>query len=146
VSLAIATSARVVIPGVPPAWTNERGHHMTRHVEMKRWKRDTWLLAHSARNAAHWPLPVRTDPPAPRYVRFDLYRVRLLDDDNAWASVKCLLDALAWAGEDLPPSMPGPLLVDDRRQWCRVLGVEQHQVPVAAAERVVITVHLVDPR
>jgi hypothetical protein len=145
-STAFATRAVVTVPGVPPAWTNQRGHHMQRHAEMARWKHDTWMLAHSARNAAGWPIPVRCAPPAPRYVRFDLWRCHPLDDDNAWASIKPLLDALAWPGEGLPPGQPGPLLVDDRREWCRVIAVEQHKAQNEAAEHVVITVWPADPR
>lgn len=145
-STVLATHATVIVPGAPPNWSNERGHHMARHSEMRRWKHATWMYAHSGRNAARWPMPVRCDPPAPRYVRFDIHRVHLLDDDNAWASIKPLLDALAWPGEGRPPSEPGPLLVDDSRTWCRVFAVEQYRAQNEAAEHVVIRVWPGDPR
>lgn len=109
---------------------------------MLEWKQLVWTLAHSARNEVRWPLPVRCDPPAPRWVHFGLHRHRLLDQDNAWASIKPLLDALCWPGEH--PGGVGPLLVDDREAWCQVWAVEQHQT--STAERTVITVSLVDPR
>jgi hypothetical protein len=139
-----ALSTRVVIPGVPPAWPNERLGPMARHSRMKEWKAFTWTLAHSARNAAHWPLPVRCDPPALRWVRFDLYRRRLLDADNAVASIKPILDGLHWPGNH--PGGVGPLLVDDSAAWCALLQVEQHTVELGGQERVVVTVWLVDPR
>lgn len=142
--MALATHATVIVPGVPPAWPNTRMGHMQRHSEMSYWKRTAWYLAHSARNRAHWPLPVRTDPPALRWVRFDIHRVHLLDTDNAWASIKPVLDGLHWPGEG--PANVGPLLVDDSAKWCCVWAVEQHKAPSAAAEQVVVSVHLVDPR
>ena len=146
-SVTLATQARLVIPGVPPSPNARLGHYMQHyriHAGLEGWKRLTWMLAHSARNEAHWPLPVRCDPPAPRWVRFDLHRMRLLDQDNAWASIKSVLDGLHWPGEH--PSGMGPLLVDDSTAWCQVWAVEQHQAHLAAEERVVITVDLCDPR
>lgn len=143
-STVLATHATVIVPGVPPSWPNTRMNHMQRHAEMSYWKRTTWMLAHSARNAARWPLPVRTDPPSPRWVRFDIHRVHLLDDDNAWASIKPLLDGLHWAGDGA--FKVGPLLIDDGQKWCSVYALHQHKATLAAQERVVISVHLVDPR
>jgi hypothetical protein len=133
-SAAMATTARVLIPGVPPAWTNERGHHMALHARKDRWKQLAWTLAQSARNAAGWP-PLDRVEPAPRWVAFTLHRHRLLDTDNAWASVKPLLDGLK-----------GVLVVDDSPRWCSVVSVAQLQVPTREPEHSVIVVYLADPR
>lgn len=133
--MTIATSARVVIPGVPPAWTNQRGHHMQRHADMKRWKDLAWTLGQSARNEAGWPPLDRVEEPAPRWVAFTLHRHRLLDTDNAWSSIKPLLDGVK-----------GVLVVDDSPKWCQVLSVAQLQIPPARPEQVVIVVYAVDPR
>jgi hypothetical protein len=134
VSPRIALKAEVIIPGVPPAWTNERGHHMVLYARKEEWKQLAWTLGHSARNAAHWP-PLDRVEPARRWIRFDVHRHRLLDADNVVASVKPILDGLK-----------GVLLVDDNERWMGWLGVEQHRAPVASAERVVVSVFLADPR
>jgi len=105
VTLAIATYARVVIPSVPPAWTNERGSYMALHVRKDQWKQLAWTLGHSARNEARWP-PLERVEPTRRWVKFDLYRRRLLDADNATTSIKPCLDGLK-----------GVLIVDDSARW-----------------------------
>ena len=107
---------------------------MVMHQRRDHWKQLAWTLGHSARNTAGWP-PLERVEPALRWVRFDLHRHRLLDADNATTSVKPLLDGLK-----------GVLIVDDSERWLGWLGVEQHKVLTTDAERVVISVHLVDPR
>ena len=107
---------------------------MVLHVRKDTWKQLAWRLGHSARNEAHWP-PLERVEPTLRWVRFHLYRHRLLDADNAVASIKPILDGIK-----------GVLIVDDSEKWMGWLGVEQHKVPLTAAERVVIEVYAVDPR
>lgn len=95
------------------------------------------MLAQSARNTAGWPLPVRTNPPTPRYLEIDTYRVGELDPiDNGPGSLKALIDGLK-----------GVLIVDDRPAWCLLIGeIRPHRVATAAEERTEFVVHLVDPR
>lgn len=135
--LALATNVVVSIPGVPPNWSNERLHHMAKAREVKRWRELAWYAAQSARNAAHWPLPEKTNPPAPRYLRIVLLKRKPhYDDDGAWNAVKPLIDGCQ-----------GVLLVNDSPAWCQVVDVQQkHPVLNATPESTVIWVYLVDPR
>jgi hypothetical protein len=53
-----------------------------------RWPCVAWILAQSACNAAHWDKPVKTDPPARRWLIAEIHRLRpLYDEDGA---VSCL--------------------------------------------------------
>lgn len=136
----IATSARVVVPGRPPSLNHRYGHFMARHRDQAgagSWKERAWMLAHSARNAAGWPPPARTTPPAPRYLEIDTYRMGELDPiDNGPGSLKALIDGLK-----------GVLIVDDGAAWCRLVGeIRPHRVATETEERTEIVVHLVDPR
>lgn len=130
----IATSATFTIPGAPPNWSNERGHHMAIHRAKDVWKERSWLLAHGARSAAGWPLLERAEP-SPRWVHFRVHRHRLLDEDNLVASIKPCLDG-----------MKGVLIWDDSPRWCHLIGVEQVRVETGAEEHVSVCVYLVDPR
>jgi hypothetical protein len=140
---ALATSVTVVIPGVPPNWANARfGHHMARHKAMAgrdSWKERAHMLAHSARNEAHWPLPVKTDPPARRYLTAAIFkRLPLYDDDGAVSCLKPLIDGTQ-----------GALIVGDSSAWCALVTPPselQHAVAREDEECVTLTVHLVDPR
>lgn len=141
------TEAIFTVPGVPPNWANERMHRMQLAQAYADWK---WLvnrLAHGARNRAGWPRPIKTDPPAPRWVEFTQYRYTLLDGDGVWNSMKPLIDGLK-----------GALVVDDSPTWCLViarphpLGEVQLPSPEAISlglkserARVVIRVRLMPP-
>ncbi len=138
-STVLATHATVVVPGVPENWSNLRVHHMVLHRMKDEWKQRGWYCAQSARNAAGWPLPVKTDPPAPRWMEVEIHKRRPhYDDDGAVSCLKPLVD-----------SMKGVLLVDDSPAWCALItppSEMQRAVAKTAEERVVLTLHLVDPR
>jgi hypothetical protein len=149
VSAVIATSIRVVIPGVPPNWSQSRGHAIARDVAKARWRDEAWLLAQSARNAARWPLPVKVDPPAMRYLEVAVYkRSPLFDGDGCVSAIKPLIDGCC--GRVLPTAAPqGVLAWDDSPAWLGLITAPidmQHAVATEAEERVVLVVHLVDPR
>lgn len=138
----LATSVTVVVPGNPPVWSNRRGHWGTRAAAVKKWRTDVARIAQSERNLARWPLPVRTKVPELRYLEVTMFRYSkyLYDHDNAWAAVKPLVDGLK-----------GILLVDDNKNWCRMLtAAYEIQVPLTFAQkhrqRVELRVSLVDPR
>jgi hypothetical protein len=133
----IAPSALVVIPGRPPSLNARYGHHMARARETAMWRQRAHLLAGSARVEARWPLPVRCDPPAPRYLEIDCYRVGVLDEtDNLPGSVKALVDGCV-----------GTLLVQDNAKWVRLARpIKPHRVATALEERTEIRVWLCDPR
>ena len=139
----IRLSTRVVIPGVPPNWSQHRGHSIGRDAAKARWRDDAWMLAQSARNAARWPLPVKTDPPAPRWLTVEIYkRSPLYDGDGGVACLKPLIDG-CFVGR------PGPLAWDDGPAWLALVTPPcdmQHVVATEAQECVVFVVHLVDPR
>lgn len=131
------TFARVVIPGVPDNWSNKRQHHMAAHREKALWKDLAWKFGHSARNDARWPLPVKCDPPAPRWLVVTVYkRTPLYDQDGCVSALKPIIDGLK-----------GSLLVDDGPEWC-CWAYMPTQVVVGEPreEQVVIEVHLADPR
>jgi hypothetical protein len=130
----------VVIPGRPPSPNKRRAHFMAQHRDQAgkgSWKERAWMLAQSARNEAGWDLPVRTDPPTPRYLEIETYRKGLLDPaDNSPFSLKAILDGLK-----------GVLIVDDAAPRCVLLGpVQPHKVKTEAEERTVIRVYREDPR
>lgn len=139
----IQLSARVVIPGVPPNWAQWRGHSIGRDIDKAGWRDLAYLLAHSARNAARWPYPIKTDPPVRRWLEVAIHKVgQRYDDDGAVACLKPLIDG-CFAGR------PGPLAWDDSPAWLALVTPPcdmQHVVATAAQERVVLVVHLVDPR
>lgn len=131
------TFARVEVSGVPANWSQHRGHSQVRDAEKRPWRDRTWFLAQSARNDAGWPLPVRAFPPVQRWLVVQVYkRAPLYDEDGLVSSLKPVIDGLV-----------GVLLVDDGPAWCAWAGMpDQHVVDEERAERVVIEVHLVDPR
>lgn len=143
----IATSARVVIPGVPPNWANGRGHSIVRDLDKARWRDLAWMLAQSARHDAHWPLPVKTDPPGSRWLEVEIHKRRpLYDDDGAVACLKPLIDGCFQAQGGTPS---GVLAWDDSSAWLALVTPPcdmQRTVELPAQERVVFVVHLVDPR
>lgn len=134
---ALAPSVRVVIPGRPPSLNKRYGHLMARARDVALWRQRSRLLAQSARNEARWPLPVRTDPPVPRWLEIDAYRIGELDPwDNLPGSLKAILDGLSKA-----------LIWDDNSKWVRLVRpITPHRVATAAEERTEIVVWLRDPR
>lgn len=127
-------SALVELKGVPANWSNQRLHHLARHSAMDAWKQMAHMAAQGARNTARWPLPVKVDPPAPRWLEVTLYRHHLLDEDNLVSSLKPIIDGLK-----------GALLVDDSPAWCRLIMPEQVKVPITEPERTVIRVSVLQP-
>ena len=89
-----AADAVVELPGVPPSPNQLRGHWASVYRTQSRWKHLTRALAHTARVRAGWQLPSKADPPEMRRLEFTLYRHRLLDTDNGWASIKICVDGL----------------------------------------------------
>lgn len=125
--------ARFELPGVPPSPNELR----SRSDEIRNtiyWRELTWTLAQSARNSARWPLPVKTQPPAPRWVAFTLYRHGALDRDHVPTSITPCLNGLK-----------GVLIWDDGPAWVRLYRVRQHVIPHAERLRTEIEVHLVRP-
>lgn len=133
------TQATLTIPGCPLNWSNERLSRFELNAQMQHWKRMAHMKGHGARAGAHWPLPIKVDPPAVRWVEFTLYRHTLLDDDGAWNSMKPVIDGLK-----------GALLWDDGPAWCQVIARPTHplgqvQIPATDRERTIIRVSLVCP-
>lgn len=138
----LTTSVTVIVPGNPRNLTNKRVHWAVRAEETKEWRTRTALLAQSARAAAGWPLPERTKVAEIRWLEVAMFRYSkyLYDADGAWSAVKPLIDGLK-----------GVLLVDDNKNWCRMLTAPYEiQVPLSNAQkhrqRVELKVSLVDPR
>lgn len=136
VTVTIAPFVRVVIPGRPPSLNARYGHYMARARDVAMWKRRARLLAQSARAEAHWPLPVRTDPPVTRWLEIDTYRIGELDPlDNLPGSLKAILDGLT-----------GALTAGDGSKWVRLVRpITPHRVATAAEERTEIVVWREDP-
>lgn len=136
---AIRTVAVVEIPGVPQNWSQWRGSSLARDAAKKPWRELAWYAAQSARNAARWPLPEKVNPPARRYLEVEIHKMRpLYDEDGAVSCLKPLIDGL----RDV-------LLWDDSPAWCGLLTAPvdlQHEVLKQVFQRVIIRVHLVDPR
>jgi len=156
VSVALATSARVVVPAVPPNWSQSRGHSARRDAEKAVWRDLAWRMAMSARHAAGWPAPVPCEPPARRYLEVAVYKRRpLYDGDGCVAALKPLIDGACgrttFPGRNGVPgwTRPGALAWDDSPDWLGLITAPadmQRIVATAADERVVLAVHLVDPR
>jgi hypothetical protein len=62
-------------------------------------------------------------------VRFDLRRVRLLDRDNAWGSIKSLLDGLTTAGL-IPGDAEDQIDIDVRQQKVSRKNAEQTVIEI----------------
>jgi hypothetical protein len=117
---------------VPPSPNRTR---LTREdPALAEWRTKSAFLARGARARAHWDVPTKVDPPAPRWVSITLYRWRRLDDDHAWASVTPVLNGLK-----------GALILDDSGPWCRLWRVEQINPGQQWPERTSVTVSLVAP-
>jgi hypothetical protein len=147
VRVAIATEARVVIPGVPDNWSQWRGSSIARDAKKAIWRRTAWLIAQSARNAAGWPLPVKCDPPARRFLAVAVFKHgRLYDEDGCVSALKPLIDGACGRQAGAPS---GVLAFDDSPAWLGLITAPidmQRVATTGAEERVVLTVHLVDPR
>lgn len=142
-STVLATHATVIVPGVPPNWSQWRGSSLARDAAKGPWRDLARMLAHSGRNAARWPMPVRTDPPARRWLEVEIHKMRpLYDHDGAVSALKPLIDG-AFRGR------PGPLAWDDGPDWLALITPPSEMQRVAASaagEHVLLRVHLVDPR
>jgi len=150
VSLLTATSARVVIPGVPPNWSQWRGSSIARDRAKREWRELAHVLAMSARHAARWPPPVKCDPPALRYLEVEAYKRRpLYDGDGVVSALKPLVDGALGRTTFPGWTRPGALAWDDSPDWTGLITAPidmQRVASTAAEERVVFVVHLVDPR
>lgn len=131
------SGVKVVIPGVPPNWSNSRyGSHYQRGKDVAYWRDLSYKLAHSARNGARWPLPVKCDPPAPRFIEVDIYKHGpLYDMDGAMSCLKPLVDGLQ-----------GALVYRDDDKWLKWLSLPRQHPADEKFSRVEIKIHLVDPR
>ena len=138
-STVLATHATVIVPGVPANWSQWRGSSLARDAAKAPWRDLARMLAHSGRNAARWPLPVKTAPPARRWLEVEIHKLRPhFDDDGAVGCLKPIIDGLK-----------GALLVDDSPAWCALItppSEMQRLAANAASEHVLLRVHLVDPR
>jgi Holliday junction resolvase RusA-like endonuclease len=91
----------VVVPGIPPSPNQTRREHWARRAaEAKRWKRDTYLAAVSARNALLTRYPGVILPLTEARVRCVIVTKSAVrrDPDNAIASMKPLIDGVVQAG------------------------------------------------
>lgn len=114
------------IPRVPPSLSNQRLWWTRRYRLLSDWKQESWLRAQIARNERRLPHPHSTEPG--RRVTIVMHRRRLLDTDNAYASVKGILDGLV-----------GVLIYDDSPRYCDLV-VRQAQVGRTSDEYCQITV------
>jgi hypothetical protein len=108
---------------------------------MQPWRDLATLLARSARAGARWPTTFKADPPVRRYLTVEIHKQRPhYDEDGAVSCLKPLIDGLQ--GEY-------GLVWNDGPDWLALITPPnelQRVAQSAAAERVVLTVHLVDPR
>lgn len=86
---------RFELRGCPPNLSNHRLHWAQRHRILREWKRSAFMLGTSARNTEGWNVATAQDR---RQVVITLRRSPLLDPDNAYASVKPVVDGLVSAG------------------------------------------------
>jgi len=124
----MAEAATFTMTRVPPSWPNRRFHWARLASQKKAWRGSAQILAQSARNEARWPLPVVWHLFATPRVTILLRRVRLLDHDNAYASVKPIVDGLQ-----------GALIHSDAPDQCELL-VTQERVKHYEEEATVVTV------
>ena len=118
---------RFTMRGVPKSHSNQRVHWAVQAADKKAWKEQTWFMGQSARVLAGWIMADARFKDR-RAVTITLYRTRLLDTDNAFSSIKAILDGCK-----------GQLIVDDSPQWCE-LSVEQVKVAHKPEERVEVLV------
>ena len=119
------TTAVLTLPGVPPSWQNRRGHWAKAAREKKLWRVRAHVIAHDARAKKGWNKPA--DEERAR-VEIVLYRVRELDHDNAYSSVKPILDGLQDA-----------LIFSDAPSYCE-LRVRQKHVDHYLEQVTIVTV------
>jgi hypothetical protein len=100
---------------------NARLHHHERARWNRAWREQTGLTALAHRNGGEWPLAFAA-------VTVTLHSIQELDEDNAYAAVKPVVDGLK-----------GILIVDDSREHIR-LAVKQKKVSHRAEQRVEIEV------
>lgn len=115
------------IQGVPPSWSNRRLHWARRNAEMAVWRESAYFGSAAARVLAHWICADKRFGDR-RDVEVVLHRVRLLDIDNAYSSVKPIVDGLK-----------GQLIADDSPEWID-LTVRQVKVSNYRQQKTVITV------
>src|SRR5438270_25689 len=110
-----------------PHNTNHRQHWALRHRWGKQWKESV--------EAGIWENKKKLGPMPYEKARVQvtLYTMKLLDKDNAYASVKNIVDALKIYG----------VIVDDRLD-CIDLTVSQQQVKHRADEKVILEIERID--
>jgi Holliday junction resolvase RusA-like endonuclease len=99
---------------LPPNRANARGHWAVQRKARKAY----CLKALVAIRNQYGPLPIAGGASLSqnaRRVTATLYVRNLMDDDNATALLKWVLDTLVHAG----------LLVDDKQPWCTLTGIPQ---------------------
>jgi hypothetical protein len=128
-------AATVVVPGLPPNWSQFRGSSLRRDVAKAEWRDLTWRIAHSERNRVRWPLPLSSDPL--RYLSVQIRKHKpLYDHDGAVSALKPVIDGLK-----------GVLAYDDSPRYLALITPpDQIQTLVTTSPSVVLTVHLADPR
>jgi hypothetical protein len=131
----LVRSATVIVPGVPPNWSQFRGSSRRRDIAKAEWRDLTWRLAQSQRNRLHWPMPTAADPL--RYLTVQIYkRPPLFDHDGAVSSIKGHVDGIQRV-----------LVWDDSPRYLAfITPPDQLQTVTANNPCVVLTVHLSDPR
>jgi hypothetical protein len=126
----------MTVPGVPPNWSNWRGSSYARDNAKRPWRELAWKCAQSARNDAHWPLPVKTETPTPRYLEVEIHKLKpFYDDDGAVSCLKSIIDG-----------MQGVLLYRDSPEWSFLMTPPhdmQKPVTKVGDQCVIITVSLV---
>lgn len=148
----------IEIPGVPPNWKHFMGSSQQRDRAKRPWVERAALKALEARHLAGWPVPVKTYPPATRYLEIRIYKKRPhYDPDGAVSCLWPYIDG-CFSGRRaefrdgeivIVSAPPGILAWDDKGEWLAQLTPPSDlQIPVGtiAQERVVFTVHLGDPR
>ena len=99
---------RLTIPRVPLSPNKLLGKHWSAKAkEKKLWNDEIWLAV-----GTRW---VRFEATGKRKVTITLYNARQYDRDNAWASVKPILDAMVALG----------LLVDDASSYCELQVLQE---------------------
>jgi hypothetical protein len=121
----VTMTATLTLAGVPPSWQNWRGHWKKTWSMKKYWHGRAHLCAQDARNRMQWNLPAKGERAV---VTIVLHRVKELDHDNAYSSVKPILDGLQEA-----------LIYSDAPSFCE-LTVRQERVKHYADQLTVITV------
>ena len=115
----------LVLPGVPPSWQNWRGHWKKTWSMKEAWRVRANICANDARNRMHWDKPGAGEKAS---VVIVLRRVKELDHDNAYSSIKPILDGLQDA-----------LIFSDAPSFCE-LSVKQERVKHYTDQVTLITV------